>query len=242
MVEQNKICFVIMPISTPDGYQEGHFECVYERIFKPAIEQAGFIPCRVDEGHASKSITEQIYRNLIRSQMVLCDISANNPNVFYELGVRHGLEEKISLVKDDLSEAPFDIKGIHFDVYSSNMNKHYSHEDDIETIRKNLIETYNDETTEIRPIRRTKAALAYEGIQIPRKANSFELEMKIKTLYEEIKSIKESVEQSTFNDLKTYFKDRLLQISTTFWNSNGLIDVDRSNIGMLLGMCSELLI
>lgn len=241
MVEQNKICFVIMPISTPDGYQEGHFDCVYERIFKPAIEQAGFVPCRVDEGHASKSITDQIYRNLIQSQMVLCDISANNPNVFYELGVRHGLEEKISLVKDDLSEAPFDIKGIHFDVYSSNMDKHYSHEDDIETIRKNLIETYNDETTEIRPIRRTKAALAYEGIQIPRKANSFEIEMKLSILLEDINTIKLVVSQDAFNELKPYFKRRLNEISETLAKSNGIVEVNQKYLRLQISICDTLL-
>ena len=43
-------CFVIMPISDPDGYDKGHFESVYKDIFAPAIEKAGYTPHRVDEG------------------------------------------------------------------------------------------------------------------------------------------------------------------------------------------------
>lgn len=34
----NKRCFVMMPFSTPDGYEEGHFMKIYEQIIKPAIE------------------------------------------------------------------------------------------------------------------------------------------------------------------------------------------------------------
>ena len=42
-------CFVIMPISDPEGYEEGHFRRVYEDILAPAIAAAGFIPVRADE-------------------------------------------------------------------------------------------------------------------------------------------------------------------------------------------------
>lgn len=40
--EEKERCFVIMPISDPEEYEDGHFKNVYEDIFKPAIEAAGY--------------------------------------------------------------------------------------------------------------------------------------------------------------------------------------------------------
>lgn len=42
-------CFVVMPITDPEGYDKGHFTKVYEDIFKPACDAAGFKPVRADE-------------------------------------------------------------------------------------------------------------------------------------------------------------------------------------------------
>lgn len=49
--EDNKkeLCFVIMPISDQGDYPKGHFDKVYEQIFQPAIEAAGYKPYRVDD-------------------------------------------------------------------------------------------------------------------------------------------------------------------------------------------------
>ena len=42
--KSNTICFVIMPISNQTGYEEKHFQYVYEDIIIPAIEAAGMEP------------------------------------------------------------------------------------------------------------------------------------------------------------------------------------------------------
>lgn len=38
------MCFVIMPISDPEDYEEGHFKRVYDDIFATAIREAGYTP------------------------------------------------------------------------------------------------------------------------------------------------------------------------------------------------------
>lgn len=52
--KQNEImkhddCFIIMPISDPDGYKDGHFSHVLENIIKPACEQANYNAVRADQ-------------------------------------------------------------------------------------------------------------------------------------------------------------------------------------------------
>jgi len=82
----NKRCFVMMPFSTPEGYEEGHFIKIYEQIIKPAIEKADLIPERVDQNILSTDIVTKIFKGLTESEMAICDLSSKNPNVLYELG------------------------------------------------------------------------------------------------------------------------------------------------------------
>lgn len=113
-------CFVMMPISDQGNYERGHFDKVYEQIFKPAIEAAGYEPYRVDENKISSSIIEKIFKAIIECDMALCDLSNRNPNVLYELGIRQAYNKPVVLVQDDETEKIFDIAGISTVYYKSN--------------------------------------------------------------------------------------------------------------------------
>ena len=119
MDKYEKMCFVIMPISDKQGYPSGHFTNVYEQIFKPAIIEAGFEPYRVDEDALSSSIIQKIYDGLSKAKMAICDLSSANPNVLYELGIRHSFDLPVVLVKDERTDFIFDISPINTIVYHS---------------------------------------------------------------------------------------------------------------------------
>ncbi|EKC5524275.1 TPA: hypothetical protein ACPVW6_004666 [Vibrio parahaemolyticus] len=108
-----KKCFVIMPISDSpaEGYVEGHFQTVYDHLIKPAVEKAGFKPIRADEHNETHSIALKIIKDIVDSDMVVCDISNKNPNVLYELGIRHALKKPVSIIKDNKTKDIFDIQG-----------------------------------------------------------------------------------------------------------------------------------
>jgi nucleoside 2-deoxyribosyltransferase len=117
-------CFVIMPITTPDalvaayGGDSNHFSHVFEHLFVPAIKNAGFEPVQpVTQG--ADVIHAEIVKNLETSDLVLCDISGLNPNVFFELGCRTALNKPVCYVLDDLTRAiPFDTGIINHHKYS----------------------------------------------------------------------------------------------------------------------------
>ena len=121
-------CFIIMPISTPDfaldryNGDDGHFIHVLEHLFVPAISKAGYNPVRpIMQG--SDLIQGEIIKNLESADMVLCDISILNPNVFFELGVRTAVNKPVSLVKDDKTpRIPFDTGMINHHTYNSGLN------------------------------------------------------------------------------------------------------------------------
>ena len=111
-LEAAPTCFVIMPFSDPDGYEKGHFRKIYDQILAPAIKGAGYIPHRVDEEVESTMIHGKLLHQLISAPMVLCDISSKNPNVLYELGIRHAFDKPVVLVQEEGQKHIFDISGL----------------------------------------------------------------------------------------------------------------------------------
>lgn len=118
-MENREKCFVIMPISDPDGYEKGHFKCVYEDVFKPAIENAGFYSKRADDDGSSSLIQVNIIRDIIEAPMAICDLSSRNPNVLFELGIRQAFDLPVVLVQEEGTPRIFDISTINTIDYRS---------------------------------------------------------------------------------------------------------------------------
>jgi hypothetical protein len=102
-------CFLIMPISDPDGYEKGHFTRVYLDIFKPACEQAGYEAIRADEHSDTGMIHVDILRRLLDSPLAICDLSSRNPNVLFELGLRQAFDKPTVLVQEVGTPRIFDV-------------------------------------------------------------------------------------------------------------------------------------
>lgn len=115
------ICFVLMPISDVHGYDSGHFARVYEHLLKPAILGAGYNPVRADDAVKTDYIVVGIIQRIVESEMVICDFSARNPNVMYELGIRHAFNKPVALIKDGRTEKVFDIQGLRYTEYDESL-------------------------------------------------------------------------------------------------------------------------
>jgi hypothetical protein len=119
-------CFVIMPISVPliygNLYNDGdHFKHVLDHLFAPAVKAAKYevVP---PNATGSDLIHAEIIKNLEECDLVLCDISTLNPNVFFELGIRTALDKPIVLVRDDHTEQlPFDTGSINTHTYEASL-------------------------------------------------------------------------------------------------------------------------
>ncbi|CAH2403128.1 tetratricopeptide repeat protein [Mesorhizobium escarrei] len=105
-------CFVVMPYGKKPVRRdlEVDFDAVYERLLVPALRQAGCTWFRSSEETTSADIRTGMFYELATSDFVLSDISILNANVFYELGVRHGLSGRGSiLVHGGWADHPIDI-------------------------------------------------------------------------------------------------------------------------------------
>jgi len=138
-------CFVIMPISDPEGYEKGHFRRVYEDIFIPAIKKAGFKPVRADDNNAANLIQLEILRKLIDCPMAICDLSNRNPNVLFELGIRQAFDKPVVLVQECNNPKIFDISSINTLDYRKERIYHHVLEDQ-QKICNSIIDTYKVHT------------------------------------------------------------------------------------------------
>ncbi len=144
-------CFVIMPIADMLGYDPGHFGRVYEYLLKPAIESAGYIPVRADDTSKTDYIVVGIIQKIVESEMVVCDLSARNANVMYELGIRHAFNKPVVLIKDSRTEKVFDIQGLRYTLYDETLRVD-SVEKDISKIGQSIKETAASEERDLNSI------------------------------------------------------------------------------------------
>lgn len=122
--DENKNCFVIMPISDCDGYEKGHFDHVYNDIIKPAIELADYEAIRADEVKETNLIHLDILKKLIDAPMAVCDLSTRNPNVLFELGIRQAFDRPVVLMQEKDTPRIFDIAPLRYLEYSKDMKYH----------------------------------------------------------------------------------------------------------------------
>src|SRR4051812_34484589 len=105
------VCGIVMPISAVDTCTEAHWSEVRE-ILADAIEAAGFTPQLVSDADDVGIIQKRIIQNLYENPIVICDVSAKNPNVMFELGLRLAFDKPTVIVKDDKTTYSFDTSPI----------------------------------------------------------------------------------------------------------------------------------
>jgi len=122
-----KKCFIIMPITTPgfmvEKYRDGkdHFKHVLECLFMPGVQKAGYqvVP---PTAKGADLIHAGIVHNLETADIVLCDMSGLNPNVFFEFGIRTSLNKPVCVVRDELTDkVPFDTAILNYHEYKSSL-------------------------------------------------------------------------------------------------------------------------
>ena len=115
MPNPRKTCFVIMPFGkkTEVGGQEINFDDVYEYLIKPPLEKLKVDVTRCDKLPNAGSVHRDMIEHVLRDDLAVVDITTLNPNVFYELGVRHALRRSATLLlRKKGTQSPFNIQGM----------------------------------------------------------------------------------------------------------------------------------
>ena len=109
-IEKNRV-FILMPFND-------EFDSTYGHI-KKALNNNGYVCYRSDEIIGNKPIMNKILNEILKSHYIIADLSTQNANVFYELGITHTFKDaqNIVLITQDINEIPFDIRHINSITY-----------------------------------------------------------------------------------------------------------------------------
>ena len=90
-----KACFVIAPIGDPESDTRKRSDQVLRHVIKPAATTCGYTAIRADEIDKPGMITSQVIQHVVSDPLVVADLTERNPNVFYELAIRHALRKPL---------------------------------------------------------------------------------------------------------------------------------------------------
>jgi hypothetical protein len=97
-----KLCFVLMPF--------GDTRPIYETI-RRVVEGEHSLRCqRADDIYSDGVIMEEIWAQIHSAHLLIADATGRNPNVFYEVGLAHGIGKHVVILTQDLTDVPFDLK------------------------------------------------------------------------------------------------------------------------------------
>lgn len=199
--ENQKECFVIMPISDVNGYPEGHFDLVYKNIICPSCKQAGYSPFRADEDRAANMIQLEILRKLLDAPLVICDLSTRNPNVLFELGIRQAFDKPVVLIQEEGTPNIFDISTIRYLEYKKEMQ----YQDVLATherLKQAILATTNPDKKGTNSI--VKLLELDTPATLPKQTTTDRKELSLEYLIAELKDIKNEIREMKQNQ-KTKF-------------------------------------
>ena len=106
-------CFVVMPFHSL-------FESQYERVIRPAVEDAGLECVRGDEIFTQQAIVQDIWKAIRHARVILVELSGRNPNVMYETGLAHAIGKPIVFITRNEQDVPFDLGPLRYIYYDPN--------------------------------------------------------------------------------------------------------------------------
>ncbi len=105
----DRICFYISPIGEEGSEHRSHADLFLGSIVEPALEEFGLKVVRADKIGKPGMITAQVLEYILKSKLVIADLSFHNPNVFYELSLRHVCRLPTVQIIRRSDKIPFDL-------------------------------------------------------------------------------------------------------------------------------------
>lgn len=151
-------CFVIMGFSTkkiPNTNIEVNLDDTYNYLIKPALIEMDLVAVncsernkhsyRCDEIFTTEAINETFIRNIYLADIVVADITTLNQNAIYELGMRHAMKPKSTIILCDKktlqNNSFFDLTFNPHIIYDSEKQKDIDEINRVSNILKSVIET-----------------------------------------------------------------------------------------------------
>lgn len=104
-----KVCFYVTPIGSVGSDERLHSDLFLGSLIEPAVQEFGLTLVRADQIGKPGMITAQVIEHIAKARLVIADLSFHNPNVFYELALRHARRLPVVQITRLSDHIPFDL-------------------------------------------------------------------------------------------------------------------------------------
>ena len=109
MEKSGKSCFFITPIGGIKSEQYEKLEGLKSNIIEPVLSEFGYDLVIAHTIDKPGSINDQIFTSIVESELVIVNLTGLNPNVMYELAVRHSFGKPCIMICERNTSLPFDL-------------------------------------------------------------------------------------------------------------------------------------
>ncbi len=142
--EEPKICFIISPLGNENSTTRRNANGLINSVLRPVLTEAGFKVIAPHDIDTPGSITRQVIEHLLEDELVIANLTELNPNVMYELAVRHAKRLPIISLAENGTKLPFDIATERTIFYNNDMAG-------TESLKPKLVKAINESLNEKKP-------------------------------------------------------------------------------------------
>lgn len=121
MAEKKKKCFIISPIGKDNSDIRRKADGLINSVIKPTLKDLKITVIAPHEITTPGSITNQVIKHILEDDLVIANLTGLNPNVMYELAIRHAKRLPIIYMAEKGTKLPFDIASERTIFYSDDM-------------------------------------------------------------------------------------------------------------------------
>lgn len=106
--KEKKMCFVITPIGDNNSDIRRHIDGIIDQSIVPALGDKYDIIV-AHRKYEIGSINEKVIRSVFEAELVIANLTNTNPNVMYELAIRHSFGKPVIVIAEKDTKLPFDV-------------------------------------------------------------------------------------------------------------------------------------
>ena len=187
-----KTALIISPIGTPNSSIRRSGEGLVQAVVKPILAQLGLVAAVAHELDEPGSITNQIIRRLLEDDLVVANLTALNPNVMYELAVRHAARKPVIIMAEAGTILPFDIADERTIFFVNDL----AGVEEVKPALERAVQAALEDTPPYNPIYRVVAANVIREVDISRDAQRFVLE-RLEQIHDRLAVLSRAAERTT---------------------------------------------
>lgn len=109
-ITHSKKCFFITPIGDQKSNEFEKLEGLIENVLNPVLEEKNYEIIVAHQIQNLGSINDQIFKNIIESDLIITNLTGLNANVMYETAVAHSFGKPTIMISESGTNLPFDLK------------------------------------------------------------------------------------------------------------------------------------